>query len=102
RDLTVTGVQTCALPISAGFVEQGYDMKWLHREITASRTYQLSWRPNDTNRLDQHNFSHAGMRRLPAEVAYDAIAQATTRNADLPAWQADPGQRAIATGPNYS
>lgn len=60
-----------------GFVESGYDMKWLHFTITNSRTYQLSWRPNDTNRKDIRNFSHAVLRRLPAEVAIDAILKAT-------------------------
>lgn len=63
-----------------GFIESGYDMKWLHRTITNSRTYQLSWRPNPTNRKDTRNFSHAVLRRLPAEVAIDAILQATASN----------------------
>ncbi|QDT43518.1 Internalin-A precursor [Gimesia alba] len=60
-----------------GFIDSGYDMKWLHRTITNSRTYQLSWRSNPTNRKDTRNFSHAVLRRLPAEVAIDAILQAT-------------------------
>ena len=63
-----------------GFIESGYDMKWLHRTITTSRTYQMSWRPNQTNRKDTRNFSHAVLRRLPAEVAIDAILQATSSN----------------------
>ena len=58
-------------------VAHGYDMKWLHREILNSDTYQRSWKPNDTNRLDEKNFSHAVIRRLPAEVVFDAIAMAT-------------------------
>lgn len=63
-----------------GFIESGYDMKWLHRTITTSRTYQMSWRPNDTNRNDTRNFSHSVLRRLPAEVAIDAILQATANH----------------------
>lgn len=59
------------------FRRQNYDMKWLHRTIVNSQTYQLSWRTNDTNRADHRNFSHAEPRRVPAEVAADAIAQAT-------------------------
>src|SRR5690606_13955822 len=55
--------------LARGFVEHGYDLKWLHREIASSRTYQLSWRPNETNRLDERNFSRAVLRRMPAEVA---------------------------------
>src|SRR5205807_8702710 len=42
--------------LTKGFIEHGYDMKWLHREIATSRTYQLSWQPNETNRLDLRNF----------------------------------------------
>ncbi len=60
-----------------GFIEHDYDMKWLHREIVSSRTYQLSWKPNPTNLTDERNYSHAIPRRLPAEVAIDAITQAT-------------------------
>ena len=63
--------------LSTAFIENGYDMKWLHREIISSRTYQLSWKPNETNRHDDRNFSHSIPRRMPAEVAYDAIQQAT-------------------------
>lgn len=63
--------------LAQGFRESGYDMKWVHREILNSDTYQRSWEPNDTNKLDQRNFSHANMRQLPAEVAFDAMLQAT-------------------------
>ncbi len=63
--------------LAKGFIEHGFDMKWLHREILNSRTYQLSWIPNSTNRLDERNFSRAVPRRLPAEVAYDIMVQAT-------------------------
>ncbi|MDA1050822.1 MAG: DUF1549 domain-containing protein [Planctomycetota bacterium] len=67
--------------LSKGFIESGFDMKWVHRTIANSDTYQRSWQPNDTNKLDERNFSRAVPRRLPAEVAYDAIQQATASNA---------------------
>jgi hypothetical protein len=63
--------------LSDEFTRRGYDIRWLHREITSSRTYQLSWRTNETNQNDRRNFSHAILRRLPAEVLYDAVTQAT-------------------------
>lgn len=72
--------------LAKGFIEHGFDMKWLHREILNSRTYQLSWIPNSTNRLDERNFSRAVPRRLPAEVAYDIMVQATlntSKNAEF-------------------
>ena len=87
------------------FVQQGYDLKWLHREITHSRTYQLSWRPNETNQLDERNFSHAIIRRLPAEVAYDALAHATANSAAQQSLHADRAairQRAIGVSSGYS
>lgn len=63
--------------LSKGFIESGFDMKWVHRTIANSDTYQRSWQPNDTNKMDERNFSRAVARRLPAEVVYDAIQQAT-------------------------
>lgn len=59
------------------FVESGYDLKQLYRTITASHTYQRSYRPNETNLGDGRNFSRALVRRLPAEVLYDAVHFAT-------------------------
>lgn len=63
--------------LAKGFVESGFDMKWVHREILNSDTYQRSWRPNETNAGDERNFSRMAPRRLPAEVVYDAVRQAT-------------------------
>lgn len=62
--------------LAASFVEHDYDMKWLHREIVSSDTYQRSWKPSRNNGEDQHNFSRAIPRRLPAEVVYDSVKQA--------------------------
>jgi hypothetical protein len=59
------------------FIDRGFDMKWLHRTIVSSQAYQRSWKTNETNQLDGRNFSHALIRRLPAEVLMDALAQAT-------------------------
>ena len=69
--------------LSRAFIDSGYDMRWLHREVTNSHAYQRSWRPTETNRLDRRHFSHAIIHRLPAEVVVDAIAQATAADADL-------------------
>lgn len=78
------------------FVKHGYDMRWLHREIASSRTYQLSCRPNETNAGDERNFSRAVLRRMPAEAAYDAIHLATASDEALKALHSDPaGTRAI-------
>ncbi|HXG13187.1 MAG TPA: DUF1549 and DUF1553 domain-containing protein, partial [Gemmataceae bacterium] len=63
--------------LAQDFIEHRFDLKHLHRTILNSRVYQLTWKTNDTNELDRRNFSHALLRRLPAEVVVDAINQVT-------------------------
>jgi hypothetical protein len=82
--------------LASEFRNQKYDMKWLHRTIANSRTYQLSWRTTATNRSDHRNFSHAEPRRLPAEVALDAIQQATASDEQNEKWPTDMRPRSIA------
>ena len=45
--------------LAKGFIEHNFDMQWVHREICNSRTYQLSWQPNDTNAKDERNFARS-------------------------------------------
>lgn len=85
--------------LERGFIESGYDMRWLHRTITRSRTYQLTWRPTETNRKDLKNFSHAIVRRLPAEVAVDAMHQTVAPDASLKAAHENLTGRQIAHHP---
>ena len=85
--------------LSGEFIQQGYDLKWLHRTIANSRTYQLSWRTNDTNHQDVKNFSHALIRRLPAEVTIDAILQSTASTNRLNTWSTDTTGRKITQHP---
>ena len=63
--------------LAEGFREHNFDMKWLHREICKSETYQRGWKPNTTNQHDDRNFGRAVARRIPAEVIYDAVRTAT-------------------------
>ena len=83
--------------LADGFVASKFDMKWLHRTIVLSRTYQLSWKPNDTNRLGERNLSRAVLRRLPAEVVYDAVVLATASDPERKKLDADP-ERSRAIG----
>jgi hypothetical protein len=57
------------------FVAHHFDPRYLVRTIMNSRTYQLSAVPNDTNREDETNFSHALIRPLQAEPLLDALSQ---------------------------
>lgn len=81
--------------LAGGFIDSGYDMKWLHRQIATSDAYQRSWRPNATNRNDRRNFSRSIPRRVPAEVVYDAMKQATAATEDQSEVRADLRRRTI-------
>jgi hypothetical protein len=50
-------------------------LRWLHRTILNSRTYQQSSVTNDSNRHDRRNFASFYLRRLPAEVLLDCFDQ---------------------------
>lgn len=81
--------------LTEGFVAHGYDMKWLHRQIATSNTYQRSWKPNETNRDDQRNYSRAIPRRIPAEVVYDIVKQSLVSSDRLEEVRTDLTRRAI-------
>ena len=59
------------------FRENNHDVKKLMQLIVQSRTYQLSSYPNDTNKGDRINFSHALPKPLDAAVLLDAISHVT-------------------------
>jgi len=70
-----------------------WDLKHLVRTIAMSRTYQQSSIPNDSNRSQHSNFSHAALRRLSAEQLADAVSRAT--GVDEPYRVGPPGLRAV-------
>lgn len=63
--------------LAAQFVSSGYDIHQLIRTITASQTYQRSTHTNSTNERDEQNYSRALLKRLDAEVLFDAVCQTT-------------------------
>jgi WD40 repeat protein len=63
--------------VAEDFARHGYDLKHLMRTIMESRLYQLSAAPNESNLADTRDFSRAYRRRLPAEVLFDAVNDAT-------------------------
>jgi hypothetical protein len=67
------------------FVQNRYDLRWLHRTIAESRTYQQSSTPTADNRVDKANYAYFAYRRLPAEVLVDALnhATGTSENMDM-------------------
>jgi hypothetical protein len=76
------------------FVESGYNLKALIREVTRSRTYQLSALPNEFNKGDRQNFSRYFPKRLNAEVLYDAVNAVTGSPSAFPGLP--PNTRAVA------
>jgi hypothetical protein len=67
------------------FIANRYDLKWLHRTILGSRTYQQSSMATAANEMDRANYAYFYYRRLPAEVLLDAMNQATgtSENMDM-------------------
>jgi hypothetical protein len=57
-------------------VENRYDVRKLITLIAASRVYQSSPTPNETNEKDDQNFSRAYFKRPEAEVLLDMVCQA--------------------------
>ncbi|GDY22613.1 hypothetical protein LBMAG56_39600 [Verrucomicrobiota bacterium] len=65
------------------FIAQKYDLRWLHRAILTSRTYQQSSTPTPANAMDRANYARFYLRRPPAEVLIDAIDQVTGTRENL-------------------
>ncbi len=67
------------------FIKQHYDLRWLHRTIVSSRTYQQSSAADPASATDRTNYASFYYRRLGAEIMLDALNQATgtTENMDM-------------------
>jgi len=65
------------------FIANRYDLKWLHRAILTSRTYQQTSLATSENEMDRSNYAFFYPRRLPAEVLLDALDQATGTREDF-------------------
>lgn len=62
-------------------VAYDYDLRKLVRDICLSHAYQRSSETNESNALDQTNFSHGLIRRIRAESLLDSISAVTqTKN----------------------
>jgi hypothetical protein len=58
-------------------VEYEFDFRRLVRDICASEAYQRSSTPTQSNASDLRNYSHARVRRIPAEGLLDCISTVT-------------------------
>ncbi len=60
------------------FVIHGYDLQHLMRTILNSETYQRTSQTNESNKDDQHYYSHAYLKPLSAEQFFYSLLQATS------------------------
>jgi hypothetical protein len=79
--------------LTKDFTDHGFDTKHLIRTIMRSAAYQRAATPNETNSDDERYYSRYVMRRLPAEVLLDAVAQVTGVPTAFP--NLAPGTRAL-------
>jgi hypothetical protein len=63
--------------LATHFIQSDYDLHELIRYIVASEAYQRSPEPNPSNLNDEWNYSRGLLKRMEAEVLYDAINQVT-------------------------
>jgi hypothetical protein len=69
--------------LSKEFIAHKFDLRWLHRTILLSRTYQQKTEADSASVLDRANYACFHPRRLPAEVVIDALSQATGSAEDM-------------------
>jgi hypothetical protein len=94
--------------LARDFRDHGYDLRRLMRTIVQSRTYQASATPNETNRNDRINASHAQPKALEAAVLLDAISSVTGAAEEFRYHRAagggepPPGARAVQLLPEFT
>jgi hypothetical protein len=59
--------------LAKDFTAHKYDIRHIERVILNSRTYQLSAKPNETNKLDKNNYAKAYIRPMMAEAVVDVL-----------------------------
>jgi hypothetical protein len=63
--------------LASRFLQQGWSLKWLHREILLSATYQQASKPDVPSDPTNRHYTTAPIRRLEVEAWRDALLQAT-------------------------
>jgi Protein of unknown function (DUF1553)/Protein of unknown function (DUF1549) len=63
--------------LARAFSANGFDVKFMIRAITASKTYQLSSAQTDESQKNARLFARASLKGLSAEQIFDSIALAT-------------------------
>ncbi|MCA9054359.1 MAG: DUF1553 domain-containing protein, partial [Planctomycetaceae bacterium] len=83
--------------LGRGFVQSGFDLKSVIRQIVLSRAYSLSSTPTEENIVDTRAYARHYRQRLRAEVLYDSVCQVTGASPRLEAMPPDAHAREIWT-----
>ncbi|MCI0683694.1 MAG: DUF1549 and DUF1553 domain-containing protein [Gemmataceae bacterium] len=83
--------------LAKDFLEHNFDIRHIERVILNSRTYQLSSKTNETNKLDKNNYAHAYIRPMMAEAVVDVLNCAL---GTVERWgpEVKPGSKAVEVG----
>jgi hypothetical protein len=83
--------------LAKDFTEHRYDIRHIERVILNSRTYQLSAKANETNKLDKNNYSRSYIRPMMAEAVVDVLNSALGTVEKFGA-EVKPGVKAVEVG----
>src|SRR5205823_13826801 len=83
--------------LAIDFIEHKYDIRHMERVVLLSRTYQLSAKVNETNKLDKINYAHSYIRPMIAEAVVDVLNSALGVNEKFGA-EIKPGVKAVEVG----
>jgi hypothetical protein len=83
--------------LAKDFVAHGYDIRHIERVVLKSGTYQLSAKPNGTNKHDKYNYARHYIRPLTAEAVVDALNSALGTS-ETYGPEIRPGSKAIEIG----
>jgi len=81
------------LALADHLVAVKFDLRAFTKTVLNSRVYQLGSSVNESNLLDDQNYSRAAVKPVPAEVLLDAVSQATGVQEKFNGWP--DGYRAI-------
>jgi hypothetical protein len=83
--------------LAKDFVAHQFDFRHIERVILHSRTYQLSAKVNETNKLDRVNYAHSYIRPMIAEAVVDVLNSALGVNEKFGA-EAKAGVKSVEVG----
>ncbi len=83
--------------LARDFTAHGYDIRHIERMILNSRTYQLSARPNETNKFDKTNYARSYIRPMMAEAVVDVL-NGALGTVEKFGPEIKPGARAVEVG----